>query len=127
MAGRDDALPPLAALDGAALTVLADELAPQTLLAEIQRAWPEVVGPSIAAQARPTAERGGVVTVSCSASVWAQELDLMSVAILERLNEAFPPAGTSRLRCVAGGRWGRSVQAQVFPVLQGNWARGRGV
>jgi predicted nucleic acid-binding Zn ribbon protein len=88
----------------AALTVLADELAPQTLLAEVQRAWPGVVGPSIAAQAQPTAERGGVVTVSCSASVWAQELDLMSVAILERLNEALPSGAISRLRCVAGGR-----------------------
>jgi predicted nucleic acid-binding Zn ribbon protein len=88
----------------AALTVLADELAPQTLLAEVQRAWPGVVGPSIAAQAQPTAERGGVVTVSCSASVWAQELDLMSVAILERLNEALPSGAISRLRCVTGDR-----------------------
>jgi predicted nucleic acid-binding Zn ribbon protein len=88
----------------AALTVLADELAPQTMLAEVQRAWPDVVGPSIAAEAQPTAERGGVVTVSCSASVWAQELDLMSVAILERLNGALASGGISRLRCVAGGR-----------------------
>jgi predicted nucleic acid-binding Zn ribbon protein len=87
-----------------ALTLLADELAPQTLLAEVQRAWPEVVGPAIAAQAQPTAERGGVVTIACSASVWAQELDLMSVAILERLNEALPSGAVSRLRCVAGGR-----------------------
>ena len=87
-----------------ALTALADELAPQTLLGEVQRAWPEVVGPSIAEQAQPTAERGGVLTVSCSASVWAQELDLMSVAILERLNAALASGAISRLRCVAGGR-----------------------
>jgi predicted nucleic acid-binding Zn ribbon protein len=88
----------------AALILLADELAPQTLLAEVQRAWPDVVGPSIAGQAQPTAERGGVVTIACSASVWAQELDLMSVAILERLNQALPSGAVSRLRCVAGGR-----------------------
>ena len=87
-----------------ALIALADELAPQTLLGEVQRAWPEVVGPSIAEQAQPTAERGGVLTVSCSASVWAQELDLMSVAILERLNAALASGAISRLRCVAGGR-----------------------
>jgi predicted nucleic acid-binding Zn ribbon protein len=87
-----------------ALGVLADELAPRTPLADVQRAWPEVVGPSIAAQAQPTAERGGVVTVSCSASVWAQELDLMSVAIVERLNEALPSGAVSRLRCVTGSR-----------------------
>jgi predicted nucleic acid-binding Zn ribbon protein len=87
-----------------ALALLADELAPETLLAEVQRVWPQVVGPSIAAQAQPTAERGGVVTVSCSASVWAQELDLMSVAIIERVNGALRFGAITRLRCVAGGR-----------------------
>jgi predicted nucleic acid-binding Zn ribbon protein len=87
-----------------ALTLLADDLAPQTVLGDVQRVWPEVVGPSIAAQAQPTAERGGVLTISCAASVWAQELDLMSVAILERLNAALASGVISRLRCVAGGR-----------------------
>jgi hypothetical protein len=78
-----------------------DELAPQTLLAEAQRAWPEAVGASIAAEARPTAERGGMLTVSCSASVWAQELDLMSPSIIERLNSLLREGKISRLRCVA--------------------------
>ncbi len=87
-----------------ALGALADELAPHTLLADVQRAWPHVVGASVAAQAQPTAERGGVVTVTCSASVWAQELDLMSEHIIGRLNEALTSGGISRLRCVAGGR-----------------------
>jgi predicted nucleic acid-binding Zn ribbon protein len=87
-----------------ALGQLADELAPETLLAEVQRAWPAVVGPSIATQAQPTSERGGVLTVTCSASVWAQELDLMSMSIIERLNTAVGSAGISRLRCVAGVR-----------------------
>jgi predicted nucleic acid-binding Zn ribbon protein len=87
-----------------ALSILADELAPETVLADLQRVWPEVVGPAIAAQALPTAERGGVVTISCSASVWAQELDLMSVQIIERLNAAVGSGQISRLRCIATGR-----------------------
>jgi predicted nucleic acid-binding Zn ribbon protein len=82
---------------------LADDLAPGTLLAEVQRAWPEVVGASIAAQAAPTAERGGVVTVSCSASVWAHELDLMGPQIVGRLNGALGRGSVHRLRCVAVG------------------------
>ena len=41
---------------GEALGLLADELAPRTLLGDVQRAWPGVVGPSIAAEAQPTAE-----------------------------------------------------------------------
>ena len=84
-----------------ALDHVRDELAPETLLADVQRAWPAAVGPAIAQEAEPTAERGGVLTVSCSASVWAQELELMAPAILERLGQIVGPGRVSRLRCVA--------------------------
>jgi predicted nucleic acid-binding Zn ribbon protein len=87
----------------AALGALTDELAPQTLLADVQRAWPATVGEAIAAQAQPTAERGGVVTVACAASVWAQELDLMGPQIIARLNESVGTEAVCRLRCVAIG------------------------
>jgi predicted nucleic acid-binding Zn ribbon protein len=78
-----------------------DDLAPETVLADAQRVWPDAVGPSIAAEARPTAERGGVLTVSCSASVWTQELDLMAPAILERLNSRLRGPRITRLRCIS--------------------------
>jgi len=86
---------------GQAVERLRDELAPQTLLAEVQRVWPAAVGAGIAAQAKPTAERAGVLVVSCSASVWAQELDLMGPVIVERLNGLLRGRRISRLRCVA--------------------------
>jgi predicted nucleic acid-binding Zn ribbon protein len=78
-----------------------DELAPQTVLAEVQRVWPRAVGEAIASEARPTAERGGVLTISCSASVWAHELDLMAPVILDRLNQELSGGRIERLRCVA--------------------------
>jgi predicted nucleic acid-binding Zn ribbon protein len=84
------------ALDG-----LRADWEPDTLLAAVQRVWPGAVGETIAAAAQPTAERGGVLTVSCEAAVWAQELDLMAPTILERLNQALPKGGIERLRCVA--------------------------
>jgi predicted nucleic acid-binding Zn ribbon protein len=84
-----------------AIEQLREQLAPETVLASAQLAWREVVGEVIAAQAQPTSERGGVLTVSCSASVWAQELDLMSPDILERLNERLDGASLTRLRCVS--------------------------
>ncbi len=84
-----------------AIERLRDELAPETLLAEIQRVWSRVVGAAIAAEARPTRERGGVLTVSCSASVWAQELDLMGATIVERVNSSITRGRIERLRCVA--------------------------
>jgi predicted nucleic acid-binding Zn ribbon protein len=85
----------------AAFGRLADDLAPQTVLADVQRAWPGVVGPSIAEQASPTAERAGVVTISCAAAVWAQELDLMGPQIVSRLNAKLGRGAVQRLRCVA--------------------------
>jgi predicted nucleic acid-binding Zn ribbon protein len=87
----------------AALDPLRDGWAPQTLLAEVQRVWSEAVGELIAAEARPERERGGVLTVTCSASVWAQELDLMAPSILPRLNEHLRGGRITRLKCVSGG------------------------
>ena len=86
---------------GLAVDGLRDELAPATLLGEVQQVWPDAVGAAIAAEAQPTGERGGVLTISCSASVWAQELDLMAPVILERLNQMMRTGRVSRLRCVA--------------------------
>jgi predicted nucleic acid-binding Zn ribbon protein len=86
-----------------ALDPLRDEWAPDTLLAEIQRNWADVVGPAIAAEATPQHERAGVLTVACSASVWAQELDLMGPTILARLNGQLHRGQITRLRCRSGG------------------------
>ena len=75
------------------------------MLAEVQGAWAGAVGETIAAQALPVGERGGVVTVSCVASVWAQELDLMAPEIIERLNGSLSGGTVVRLRCVTAPPW----------------------
>ncbi|HZV72845.1 MAG TPA: DUF721 domain-containing protein [Conexibacter sp.] len=87
-----------------ALAPLREALAPATLLAEVQRAWPDVAGAAIAREAAPVSERAGVVTIACSASVWAQELDLMAPLLMERLNAAVAAGEVRRLRCVTAPR-----------------------
>ena len=82
----------------AALDRLTAQLAPATVLAEVQRAWAEAAGEAFAAQAEPVAERDGVVTVACASAVWAQELDLLSERVVERLNEALGRAAVRGLR-----------------------------
>jgi len=74
-------------------------LAPGTTLALVQEHWPRAAGPVIAAQARPTAARDGVVTLTCSASVWAQELDLMAGELIARLNDSLGEEAVRALRC----------------------------
>lgn len=74
---------------------------PATVLAEVQRAWPEAAGDVFARAAEPVAERDGVVTVACAGAVWAQELDLMSERVVAALNEALGREAVRRLRAVA--------------------------
>jgi predicted nucleic acid-binding Zn ribbon protein len=79
------------------------EAAPATLLAGVQACWAEVAGEAVAAEAEPVEERSGTVTFRCSSGVWANELDLLSGDLLERLNRTLadrggPPAGALRFR-----------------------------
>ena len=82
---------------GMALEGLTASLAPATVLAEVQRAWPQAAG-AFAGTAEPVSERDGVLTVSCASAVWAQELDLMSERVVERLNAAMGRPALRRLR-----------------------------
>lgn len=72
--------------------------APDTLLARVQAAWPEVAGPAVAAEAAPVSERAGTITVECSGSVWAQELALLAPDLIARLNAVLAPAEVRALR-----------------------------
>lgn len=83
----------------APLDVLTAELEPASTLARVQGIWERAVGPAIAASAHPTAERDGVLTVICEASVWAQELDLMASELIPRLNSALDADTLTALRC----------------------------
>jgi predicted nucleic acid-binding Zn ribbon protein len=77
---------------------------PATLLAAVQRVWPEAVGEAIAREATPVSEREGVVTVACRSATWAQELDLLSGRIGSQLERSLPDgAALEGLRFTASG------------------------
>jgi predicted nucleic acid-binding Zn ribbon protein len=82
-----------------AVEALARRLEPMTALARIQRAWPEVAGPAIAAECEPVSERGGTVTVACRSAVWAQELTFMAPELVGRLNAALGDSSVAELKC----------------------------
>jgi predicted nucleic acid-binding Zn ribbon protein len=93
---RRRALTPVAG----ALEALTDRLAPPTVLAEVQRAWAQAA-PAFAEHGEPWSERDGEVLVACPEAVWAQELDLMSELVVERLNQALGRPVVRRLRVQA--------------------------
>jgi predicted nucleic acid-binding Zn ribbon protein len=72
--------------------------APQTPLAAVQAAWAATVGEQVAAVTKPVSERNGTVTVACADAVWAQELDLMQDALLQRLRAAVGEQAPAALR-----------------------------
>ena len=75
-------------------------VAPDTVIARVQAAWPGAVGDVIAAESQPAEEREGTVKVECSGAVWAQELDLMGADLRARLNAALGTPVVRRLRFV---------------------------
>jgi predicted nucleic acid-binding Zn ribbon protein len=85
-----------------ALDDLTSALAPATTLARVQEIWAHATGPAVAAAARPTAEHQGLLTVTCDAAVWAQELDLMAGELVPRLNAALGRESIRALRCRTG-------------------------
>jgi len=89
-----------------AVEAVSRSVAPATLLADVQRVWPQVAGRAIAGQAEPVAERGGVITVACASSVWAAELDLLAPGLVDALNGALGARRVRSLRCraAAGSR-----------------------
>ncbi len=89
-------------LVSAAISDLTSSLAPATTLARVQEVWEVAAGGAIAAAARPVSERAGTLTVACEAAVWAQELELMSEQLLERINGELGAEAITRLRCVTG-------------------------
>ena len=86
---------------GGAFERFVDERAPETLLAEVQAAWPGVCGPQVAARAEPVAERDGRVTIACESGPWAQEFELMGDELKVRIGIAIGADRVTTLRFTA--------------------------
>ena len=69
-----------------ALHAFAEHSAPTGLLAQVQSAWPEAAGATIAAEAQPISARDGSVIVACGSAAWAHELELMRSDLSSALN-----------------------------------------
>ena len=76
---------------------------PAGAIGEIVKAWPAVVGDSIARNAWPArVSRDGTLHVATSSSAWAFELGLLEADIRERLRAALGEDAPGRLRFAPG-------------------------
>jgi predicted nucleic acid-binding Zn ribbon protein len=69
-------------------------LAQSTML----EAWPDLVGPDIAAHARVAGVSDGVLTISCESTAWASALRLMSSDVLTKIATEHPESGVTAIR-----------------------------
>ena len=78
-------------------------LGPAGAIGEVTSAWPEAVGPAIAANAWPARiARDGTLHVATSSSAWAFELTQLGATVRERLEEALGPVAPPSLRFAPG-------------------------
>jgi hypothetical protein len=78
-------------------------LGPAGAIADVVAAWPDAVGPGIAANAWPARiSRDGTLHVATKSSTWAFELTQMSGTIRERLAAALETSAPVSLRFAPG-------------------------
>jgi hypothetical protein len=76
---------------------------PQAGLGEVVAAWPQAVGPAIAANAWPArVARDGTLHVAASSSAWAFELTQLEATIRAKLAEHLETDAPSQLRFAPG-------------------------
>jgi hypothetical protein len=80
-----------------------DRFGPAGRMGEIVSAWPEAVGPAIAANAWPArVARDGTLHVNTASSTWAFELAQLSESMLSRLRERLGDDSPAGLRFATG-------------------------
>jgi hypothetical protein len=78
-------------------------LGPAGAIADVVAAWPEAVGPAIAANAWPARiSRDGTLHVATKSSTWAFELTQLTATIQERLAGALEASAPTSLRFAPG-------------------------
>jgi predicted nucleic acid-binding Zn ribbon protein len=71
-------------------------------IVKVAERWEAAVGADVAAHCRPSALRGSVLEATVDSSVWCQQLQLQSRAILAGLRRELGDAAPSDLRLFVG-------------------------
>jgi len=84
-------------------------------LAALAAAWPELVGPKIAARATPVAISGDALVVATVSSAWSQELQMLSVPIVAGLAALPAGRGIAKLIFRSGRRRAERARPEATP------------
>jgi predicted nucleic acid-binding Zn ribbon protein len=67
-------------------------------LLEICGHWERIVGPAIAANARPVGLKDRYLLVDVSSSVWMQQLQFLKADLIDKINAGLPEARIEKIR-----------------------------
>ncbi len=70
------------------------------VLLEVEKVWPDAVGPQIARAARPIGWLDGVLTVAVPSPVWTQELRYLDEELRAAVNRRITGGEVTRIRTV---------------------------
>jgi hypothetical protein len=88
---------------GGEIRELLSRFGPQSGMPEVLSAWPDAVGPMVAANAWPARiARDGTLYANTSSSAWAFELGQLAPEILARLTERLGESAPKALRFAVG-------------------------
>jgi len=73
-----------------------------THLLDLFGRWETLVGPEIAANARPAGFKGRLLLVHVASSVWMQQLQFLKADLIDRINAGLPGAGIEEIRFKIG-------------------------
>ncbi|MGI9616469.1 MAG: DUF721 domain-containing protein [Acidimicrobiales bacterium] len=76
---------------------------PVSVLTELEKRWPDCVGPALAGASRPIDFVDGTLVVSCDDAAWAAQIGWMEAQIIDRFRAMFPDATLSRVTTRVGG------------------------
>lgn len=81
------------------------------LLLEIERVWPDAVGPQIARVTRPIGWLDGVLTIAVPSPIWTQELRYLDEELRSAVNRRLTGGEVHRIRTVVRPRGAESPAA----------------
>lgn len=75
---------------------------PVRIVTSLRTAWPDIVGPVLAANSRPAEVIDGELTVHCDDPAWASQIKWMETQIGQRCAQAFDGLRVDRIRVRIG-------------------------
>jgi predicted nucleic acid-binding Zn ribbon protein len=102
MANRSQSMKSIAQIlsDHSSFVSRKNKTVPTLRMLDVVKEWPCLVGDLIAKRSSPIYVKGGSLTIQVTDSSWANELQLLSQSLLQKISSAYPDLKIKKLRFI---------------------------